>query len=857
MNSKFSYISFFNFSIILLLILINTNVLFAQKEGGNNISLHVNEESPLAVFRIIESQYDYHFIYDENLIDSLNKKVTINCEDLSLRSVLNSIKKQTQLKFKVYDKSIAVAKEKKQITISGIVTDSITGEYLKGAVIIMLGNNVGATTNENGYYSLNIPAESVILKSRFLGYAPNKQEVDAKDDLFLDFKMKPQKTMLHEVLVSTTSFQDTINENVNGVNIISVKDIGTLPLTYSEPDFVKSTYYLPGVSRLNYGSTGYSVRGSSGGENIVYLDNCPLYNISHRLADLSVFNPNAIQNVSLYKAGIPAEYGGGASVLNVTSRNGDENHFHLKGGVSLISTRLSVEGPISKGKLSYLISLRRSNMEWKQFYDDNIKKYRFFDVNSKLHYKINAKQQLNLSCFYAEDLTRYYYDSLVYKNPEQSWATLAWSLSWNYRCNPKLSVNTSVYLSVYNYDLYIYNNYNEISDNDIYGTIFDYGLSHKYSWLINKKNAVDIGCKFLIHDFFSGDDLAVSDTDEEEEMQLTEAIAFYDDKWKISNRLNVNYGLRFSCNYSMHNSILGCDLYDFIDNRDYMEQEWEPRIALSYKKSKQDIIKMSFNQTYQNIHQVSYLGYYNNSYFICIPSSSINKPLISRQLSLGVYHNTQVSAFSFSAETYFRVSKNNISYFTDSLTSNTALSLQNQLVSSIGKTYGLELYGHMNKGKVSGNISYTLSRSIRQSEEVNNGEWYSSNYDRPHNLAININYYFAPKFRFVLSGLYSRGMPSSVSYENLKNDNLEYDNNHINKYRLPDYHRLDLGLVFENKKYKHRFHSIWSLNLYNVYNRNNKYINEGVSQFSSSSYNNTTMFKDYGIMPAISYSFQF
>ncbi len=258
------------------------------------------------------------------------------------------------------------------------------------------------------------------------------------------------------------------------------------------------------------------------------------------------------------------------------------------------------------------------------------------------------------------------------------------------------------------------------------------------------------------------------------------------------------------------------------------------------------------------MHQISYLGSSNSTYFVWVPSTSDIKPIIGDQISLGYYRNKQISGFSYSAEAYIKNSKHNISYFTDSLTSETTLSLQTELVSSQGKSYGLELYAALNKKDFTGHISYTLSRSLRQADEINNGNWYSSNYDRPHNFALNLNYKLSSKFRLNVSWLYSTGMPSSVAYEGLEKDDIEFNINKINTYRLPDYHRLDFGLVYENKsKPLKRFQSSWSFNIYNVYNRNNNYLHEGLNQTSNASYNNTSLYTDYGIMPAISYRLTF
>ncbi len=866
MNSKYPFISIFKYTVILIFSLLKSAELFSQNSEVK-ITLQVKDESPLTVFKNIESQSDFHFIYDEQSIDSLKQQITIECDKESLDNVLKKLKKQTNLRFRVYNKYIAVAIKKERITISGFVTDSLTGEYLIGAVVFMLGSNVGATTNAYGHYSLNIPGESATIKSRFLGYESELKTIDKNEDFTLNLKLTPQKTMLREVLVSTTNLQDTINDNVDGVSTIGVKDIPSLPMTYSEPDIVKSTYYLPGVSRLNQGNSGYSVRGSASSGNIILLDNCPLYNISHNLVDLSIFNPDVIQNMSLYKGGIPAEYGGGAaSVLNIISRNGDKRHFHLHGGISTVATRLSVEGPIIKNKLSCLISLRRGNIDWLKWFNSKLHKCDFYDINAKFHYRINDKQQLALTIYKGKDDAQYKSDS---DNHYQNWANLSIVYNWNYIIHPKLTMNTSNFFSKYEVDWR--NDYT--SYGMTHGQIKDIGFKQGYNWKMNSKNTLNFGWNCILHIFDAYDTYTEGEystwtyTFVNNEGSYTyysynwyssdaanlETIAYADHNYKMNNKFNIHYGLRWD--YYYDENFIDDEYSDgsFGVDRMYMN----PRMALSYQLHSNNSLKASYNHITQNLHQASYLGESNSTYFIWIPSFSSLKPISSNQISLGYYHNTKASDLAFSTEIYYKYSKNNLSYFSDSVMNNKPLSMLNNLIISDEKSYGIELFLRVTKNKLKGNLSYTLSRSLRQANEINNGSWYSSNYDRPLHLALNMNYLLSSKFHLTLNWLYYSGMPTSISYEDLKNNNIEFNIDNVNNNRLPDYHRLDIGLAYENTKSQHRFHSTCSLNLYNVYDRDNMYINEGVNQYSSSSNNNTTMFQDYGIMPTISYNFKF
>ncbi len=871
MNSKYPLMSFIKYSLIIVLSFIKSYYSYSQKNNDIKVNINIEKASPQEVFSIIEQQSEYHFIYDDQAIDSLHQSLNLNLTDVSLSIALKEIKKQSTLKFQVFNQSIAVKIRKNplnKINISGFITDSITGEYLIGAVVFMMGTNMGATTNQNGYYSMNVPAHPVTLKTQYLGYKSADINIDQDTDFNLDIKLPEKETLIKEVIVSTTTNPDSINNNVEGANTISLNDINSLPLTYSEQDIIKSSYYLPGILRLNTGSSGLSIRGGSSGDNLVLFDHCPLYNISHHLADVSIFNPDNIQDMSIYKSGIPAQFGGGSSsVINITSRNGDKSKFHLNGGISTISTRLAAEGPIIKNKLSYLVSLRRSNMEWKQLGNYTIKGWNFSDFNTKVHYKINDKQQLALSLYYGRDYKNYDYkkiydffkeeynldsEYLNYNNREHSWNTFGSSLSWINNFNQNWLVNTTFFFSAYNY------NWDMVNEDYFYikGTNLDIGFNHEYEYQINNSQSINFGCKVVLHEFNTDDSFTMKN-EIDDITESFESNIYITHQLKIDKNIGINYGLRGTYYFTQEASNpelndVNNHIWDVTYSNDY---SLEPRLAMSYRK-KNNHIKLSYNHMVQYMLQVSYVDYFNNSYFIWAPSTSFNKPVTSDHVSLGLFHNKQSSDFSYSIEAYYKKSQNNISYFTNKSEESTTVNLSTNLVSSQGKSYGIEFYGSMNKEKVNASISYTMSRSLRQSEHVNRGKWYNSNYDRPHNLAINANYYLNKNIHFNLSWLYSTGSPISLNPYSWSTSH--FDINNINNYRLEDYHRLDIGFVYENKKNKdRRFHSVWSINVYNVYDRNNESINEGINQFSEGRYNKTNTYTDYGIMPAISYKFSF
>ncbi len=624
MNSKYPFLSFFKFSILLLFSLLKSTSLFSQGNNCIRISLYVQDVSPITIFKKIESQCDYHFIYDEQSIDSLNQQVSINVEEEGLNNVLKIIKKQTRLRFQTYDNSIAVAIKKERITISGFVTDSLTGEYLIGAVVFMLGTNVGATTNSNGYYSLNIPAGKTTIKARYVAFNSVVQTINEEDDDQLNFYLVPKKTVLNEVTVLDSALLDSSVVDVNGVTTIGVEDINKLPASYSDPDIIKSTYNIPGILRLNQGSCGYCVRGASSGENLILFDNVPMYNVSHRFVDLSIFNPDVIQSMSLYKGGIPTEYGGGnASVLNITSRNGDHNHFHLKGGVNPISSRLSLEGPVWPGKISFLFSARVSYDDWLKKFNEDISKCEFYDVNAKLHYKINDRNDMSYSLYLGKDVDDYKMDTTI---QDQKWVTSASSFNLNNWLGDKLTMHTSLFFSEYDYKWYNGDSIN------IHGYIDDLGGSQNYAWGINTRNKFDFGWNMKMHFMdASCDENSSSISDYSYTYlfgwyDLYELYFYINKQRKVSENIDINYGVRIS---SLFNNGTNSYYTDSIEGTVYADysypdfsEKFHPNffIALNYKLSPYKSFKISFNHSAQEMHQVSYLTNSINHYFIWVPS---------------------------------------------------------------------------------------------------------------------------------------------------------------------------------------------------------------------------------------------
>jgi hypothetical protein len=834
----------------------NAGSVKAQDYPNPLFNLQLTDASILDVFIEIETQSTFRFIYDASSIDSFDLFINLDIQNKNLDEVLFLLKQQSPLKFRQSGSSIAVAIRKQsqeQTTISGFITDSLTGEYLIGAIVYLKEHNIGAATNQHGFYSLNSPVKQARVRVQYLGYQPIEFSHQFTKNRTLDFKLSPNKTLIEEVVVSTTNTQDIILNNVDGESKIGVRDIRSIPVTFSERDIVKSTHFLPGITRISGGTSGYSVRGSPSSENLLIFDNATLYNISHTMADLSVFNPDIVQNMSLYKGGVPAKYGGrGSSVLDVAMRNGNKEHFATSGGVSLVSSRLAIEGPVIKNKLSYLLSYRRSNLGWLKFANETINKYYFFDLNVKMHYALNNRHKLAISSYLGKDVT--IFSPREFYSIEQ-WHTQSGSLNWEFS-RQKLFLNSSVQLSKYHYQMY---------HSYVGAYIKDISAKQDLNWYFNANNKLDAGWLITYHAYHTYENRGINSWGSEVANNI-ESNLYLSHRLKINNKLIASFGIRLvHYGKGIKNKWVSepdssksiSSLRERLSGTNNSWLSFEPRAAINYKYSENVIVKGSFNRLSQNLHQVSYVGAKNNQFFAWIPSTSNIKPLLTDQISIGLYGNNNSSKFSYSVEAFCKQSKNSLSYFSDS-TGNNILSMESPLLATIGKSYGMEFFARFTGSRIKANIAYTIMKSLGKSEHVNNGKWYKSNYHKPHNLAIYLNYELSKNWSISTNWLYNSGMPSSFSYNDLINNTIDFDIQSINQYKLPSYHRLDIGASYKNhKKQNNKFQTSWNFNIYNVYNRKNSYIAEGISQDSNSNINNASIFYDYGIMPSVSLDFSF
>jgi hypothetical protein len=717
-------------------------------------------------------------------------------------------------------------------TVSGTLKDSTNGEDMfGGSVIVKELSNVGATVNSYGFYSLTLEKGEYTLMYRSSGYETKEIKINLTENMTLDVELALPKDVqeMEDVVVTGEKENDNITSSGMNVTKFDPKDIETIPVIFGEKDIMKTLQLTPGVKTAGEGNAGFFVRGGGADQNLVLLDEAVVYNASHLLGFFSVFNSDAVKDVSLYKSGIPAEYGGRASsVMDVKMKDGNSKNFGVSGGIGLISSRLAVEGPIVKDKGSFILSGRRSYLDLflKLHPDEDIRNTTlyFYDMNAKANYKISKKDRIFLSGYFGRDNFGFG-DQFGF-----DWGNATGTIRYNRIITDKLFSNTSVIFSNYDYRFTIG------TGDDAFGvnsSIQDWNVKQDFSWFANKNNTLKFGINGMHHTFKPGALTGGNESFNEIVLDSRYGIefgAYIQNEQKLGPRINIMYGLRYS-----GFDLVGSDKYEFDEDGDVLSvdttlgrweslafhQGLEPRFSLSYVISENNSIKFGYNRNLQYLHQLSN-STTTSPTDVWVPSSNNIKPQIGDQVALGYYQNLKKNTYRVSTEIYYKNLQNQIDYRNGA---NLILNdqVEGELVYGKGRAYGLELLVEKKKGKFTGWLSYTLSRSLRQFDEINDGKEFSARQDRIHDISIVLMYKLTKNLSLAGTFVYYTG--DAVTFPSGK---YEVDGNIIplfterNGYRFPDYHRADIGLTWylEDKK---RFEHNLNFSIYNVYARENAF----------------------------------
>jgi hypothetical protein len=746
-------------------------------------------------------------------------------------------------------------------TISGKVTDNATGEDLIGATIYIASLHTGTVTNSYGFYSLTVPKGNYELTISYIGYANQFQKVDLLQDLTLKFSLVQNQKELGEVVVSTEGRNHNVTSTEMGVEKMSMKQIESIPVLLGEKDILKTIQLMPGISSVSEGSTGFSVRGGDIDQNLILLDEAPVYSASHLMGFFSVFNSDALKDMSVYKGGIPANYGGRASsVLDITMSDGNSKNFAVSGGIGLISSRLTLQGPIIEDKMSFIVSGRRSYADLMgkavSLIDDNMKLY-FYDLNAKLNYKINDNNRIYLSGYFGKD-------DFGFGDFGTDWGNTTGTLRWNHLFGKKLFSNTTLLYSNYNYG------FNMGANNHMSSGIEDYSLKQDFTFYKNPNNTLKFGFNTSYHIFNPGE-LQFNSGDSTNSMEIVldkkqalESAIYFSNNQKFNARFSADYGLRLSLfnqlgegwNYVYNNENERTDSTFF--NKGAIMQTYygiEPRLSLNYRLSENSSLKGSYNRMSQYMHLLSNStsGQPTDTW---MPSTSIVKPLTVNQFSTGYFRNFFNNSLEFSVEVYYK-DMQNISDYENGADLMLNANVEAQILSGKGRSYGAEFYLKKKYGKLNGWISYTLSRTENKIDGINNNLWYNAGYDKTHDISIVANYDISKRSSLSATWVYNTG--NAVTFPSGK---YEYDGNILeyyterNGYRMPDYHRLDLNYHLKGKAHK-RFSSSWDFSVYNAYNRKNAYTITFQESETNPGQTEAVKLSLFGIIPSVTWNFNF
>ncbi len=750
-------------------------------------------------------------------------------------------------------------------TLSGIIKDSLTGESLIGVKIRPLElSGVGATCNEYGFYSLTLPEGTYTFTVLYPTYKEFKKQIILTENTVLNINLASEVQNISEVEVTAKKKDENVTQAQMGVEKIDMNEINKIPVIFGEKDIVKTLQLLPGVKSAGEGNSGFFVRGGAADQNLILLDEAPVYNASHLLGFFSTFNSDVIKTATLYKGTQPAQYGGRlASVLDIKMNEGNSKRLGVSGGIGLIASRLTVEAPIVKDKGSFLIAGRRTyaDLFLKLSNDENLKntKLFFYDLNTKLNYKLSDKDRVYLSGYFGRDV-------LGISQFGISWGNATGTARWNHIINSKLFSNTSFIVSNYQYDIAIKSDDVELN---IGSTLQDYNLKQEFQFYPNARNKWTFGLNAIHHGVVPGEvtgseNSGVNNIKQPSKLGLENAL-FISNEWSISEKINVLYGIRGTAFSVLGN---GENSYEFDSNGDVSSTKIykknsisktyinvEPRVFMSYIYSRTASVKGGYSRNVQNLHLISNTVSTSPT-DVWLPTTLNVKPEIADQVSLGWFKNLKENKFEFSSEIYYKWMQNQIDYRNGANTQANEL-LEGELLYGIGRAYGIEFLMKKKVGKLTGWIGYTLSRTEKKIDQINNNEWYLARQDRLHDLSVVGIYDFNTKWTASASFVYSTG--NAVTFPTGKytiDDEVVFVYSSRNGDRMPDYHRLDLAITYNKKKSK-RFESSWSLSIYNAYARRNAYLiefEEDPNDSSKTQVVQTTLFR---IVPTITYNFKF
>ena len=728
-----------------------------------------------------------------------------------------------------------------KVTLSGYIKDASNGETLIGATVYIMETQQGATSNEYGYYSISVSPGAYTVEYAYLGFESVRETLTLDESTIRNIELGEAAAQLDEIIVTGEAADRNVTDIEMSVSKLDIKTIKGVPALLGEVEVIRSLQLLPGVTSVGEGASGFNVRGGSIDQNLVLLDEAPVFNSSHLFGFFSVFNPDAIKDVKLYKGGIPARYGGRiSSILDVRMKEGNSKHFAMDGGVGFIFSRLSIEAPIVKDKASFIVAGRRSYIDVlaKPFLNDGLEGsiLNFYDLTLKTNYNINENNRVYLSGYFGRD-------NFGFGNAAGfNWGNSTGTLRWNHLFNERLFSNFTVYFSDYDYKI----NFGEDAINSFTwkANIENYSAKPEFTYFINPRNLLRFGGQAIVYTFTPGNAVGVSEGETSDvsldDKYAMESAVYAEMEQDLGAKFSLNYGLRLShFNFTGKGNAYTYGEAEPGDRRPVVGVEnygqWEsietylnlePRLSIKYQLNDFSSLKASYNRTSQYIHLISNTTA-STPVDVWTPSTNNIKPQLGDQVAVGYFRNFLNNTYELSSELYYKKMQNIVDYVdgADLLLNEF---LEGDLLAGEGRAYGWELQVKKTKGDFTGWVSYTLARTERLVEGINQDDWYPSRFDQLHNLSI--NGFYELNDRWSLSGtfVFNSGTPTTFATSRYEQQGFIVPHNAIdarNNVRIPNYHRLDIGATLKGRKKspEDKWVGDWVFSIYNLYNRRNPF----------------------------------
>lgn len=766
-------------------------------------------------------------------------------------------------------------------TLKGTVKDASNNETLSGVNILVPSLKTGTTTNEYGFYSLRLPQGNHKILISYLGFREITTDIKITGNTTVNFDLKESSQNLEEIIITENIERLNIKKPEMSVNKLDIQTIQKLPVLFGEVDVLKSLLLLPGVSNAGEGSSGFNVRGGAVDQNLILLDEATIYNSSHLFGLFSVFNPDAIKNLKLYKGGIPAKYGGRvSSVLEIYQKDGNSKNFEANGGIGLISSRLLLQGPIEKDKSSFLIGGRSSYAHLFLKLTDNPNAAYFYDLNTKLSYRINDNNSLLFSGYFGRDVFN------ISQSFLNTYGNTVFNLRWNNVLSNKIFSNLSLIYSDYYYGLtldFVGFNWNS--------GIRNLNIKYDFNHYLNEDLQLDYGLQSTYYEFNPGEIAPSSVESGINPFELTKKYAYENAFYlsaehNISKNFSAEYGLRLSSFLRLGQNELNVyenenpvrfnedfGIYEEADPirsihlpKDQVQKSFlnlEPRLSLAFSFSEYQSVKASYNRMSQYLHLIT-----NTSsptpLDVWAPSGKYMDPQLLDQVAVGYFQNFRREDLSLEIEAFYKYIKNRLDYIDGAnLIANKAI--ERVLLPGTARAYGLEVLFRKNSGRFTGWIAYTLSKSEQRTPGrtpvetgINGGDWYNTSYDKPQDISLTANYELNENWQINSNFLYQSGLPTTFPTGQYRFENLTipvYSSR--NSDRLTAYHRLDLSTTYTpTRRINRSYQSSWNFGIYNIYNRKNA-VSLSFERHEETGANEAVRLSLFGIIPSVTYNFKF